>query len=80
MAWLIQTFFAVNKTNTGGALWRQREIGYFDPDNTAQKHVEFMGSRTIYQNIYSFTARIQAKSVQSETNTWSSVKFARKLD
>ncbi|KAI0996230.1 hypothetical protein K3495_g11949, partial [Podosphaera aphanis] len=59
---------------------RPQDIGYFLPDNDAKEEVEFLDGKTVYHNVFNFTARVKAKVTQVESGPWSSTSIAQKLD
>ncbi|KAI0996070.1 hypothetical protein K3495_g12111 [Podosphaera aphanis] len=59
---------------------RLQDIGYFLPDNDAKEEVEFIDSKTVYHNVFNFTARLKAKVTQGEAGPCLFASIAQKLD
>lgn len=57
-----------------------QDIGYFQLDNDPKDKVEFIDGKTVYHNVFNFTARIKAEVTQGEAGPLSSANIAQTLD
>lgn len=70
----------LNNSHAHQVNFRPHDIGFFEPNDMATEAVEFKDGKTIYHNVYSFTARIKSKICNDRTSVWSSANVAQMLD
>ncbi|TQS33317.1 hypothetical protein Golomagni_06333, partial [Golovinomyces magnicellulatus] len=75
---LMQNMFSQATANVKSESFRAQDIGFFDPNNEAA-HVEMIDSRTMYHNVFSFTARLKALALDVTSGPFTPSSVACKL-
>ncbi|RKF71271.1 hypothetical protein GcC1_103017 [Golovinomyces cichoracearum] len=60
--------------------FRPQVLGFFEPNNETENFVESIDNKTIYHNVFSFTARIRAKCHGVTEGSFAAAKVAMYLD
>lgn len=60
--------------------FRPQDLGIFEPNYNAKSPTSFQDGKTIYHDVFSFTARVKARTELKSSGPWSPLNVATKLD
>ncbi|KAI0993066.1 hypothetical protein K3495_g15118, partial [Podosphaera aphanis] len=60
--------------------FRPQDLGLFEPNNKAKSPTSFQDGKTVYHDVFSFTARVRTRTEGNKSGSWSAQNVAAKLD
>ncbi|KAI1000086.1 hypothetical protein K3495_g8113 [Podosphaera aphanis] len=60
--------------------FRVQDLGLFKPDSSSETLISYNKEQSAYQNVFSFTARIRAKTADISSGVWTPENVAKNLD